>query len=75
MTPDFSPIMGATPVHGFLQDVGWGTYGFKAGPIAGRMMAELIATNQTPALIAPFSLERFYRGELVGEKAAAVTSH
>ncbi len=75
MTPDFSPIMGFTPVEGFLHDVGWGTYGFKAGPIAGKMMAELIATNQTPALIAPFSLERFYTGDLLGEKAAAATSH
>ena len=31
MTPDFSPIMGMTTVAGFLVDVGWGTYGFKAG--------------------------------------------
>lgn len=75
MTPDFSPIMGFTPVRGFVHDVGWGTYGFKAGPVAGKMMAELIATDETPALIASFSLERFYTGELVGEKAAAATGH
>ena len=30
MTPDFSPVMGVTPVEGFYVDVGWGTYGFKA---------------------------------------------
>ena len=29
MTPDYSPVMGFTPVDGFLVDVGWGTYGFK----------------------------------------------
>lgn len=75
MTPDYSPIMGFTPVKGFVQDVGWGTYGFKASPIAGKSMAELIATNRTPQLIAPFSLERFSTGELVGEKAAASVSH
>jgi sarcosine oxidase subunit beta len=75
MTPDYSPIMGFTPVRGFVQDVGWGTYGFKASPIAGKSMAELIATNRTPQLIAPFSLERFSTGELVGEKAAASVSH
>jgi sarcosine oxidase subunit beta len=75
MTPDFSPIMGFTPVQGFLQDVGWGTYGFKASPIAGRTMADLIATGKTPDLIQPFALERFYRGDLVGEKAAASVSH
>lgn len=75
MTPDYSPIMGLTPVDGFVQDVGWGTYGFKAGPIAGKMMAELITTNRTPELIKPFALERFYKGELVGEKAAAAVGH
>jgi sarcosine oxidase subunit beta len=75
MTPDYSPIMGFTPVKGFVQDVGWGTYGFKASPIAGKTMAELIAKNKTPDLIAPFSLERFSTGELVGEKAAASVGH
>lgn len=75
MTPDFSPIMGVTQVEGFLQDVGWGTYGFKASPIAGKTMAELIASGKTPQLIKPFALERFYKGELVGEKAAASVSH
>lgn len=75
MTPDYSPIMGFTPVGGFVQDVGWGTYGFKASPICGKTMAELIATNRTPDLIAPFSLERFSTGDLVGEKAAAAVGH
>ncbi len=76
MTPDFSPIIGEVPgVKGFVMDVGWGTYGFKAGPIAGKMVAELIATNQPPPLIQPFGLERFLTGRLVGEKAAAAVSH
>jgi sarcosine oxidase subunit beta len=75
MTPDYSPIMGFTPVGGFVQDVGWGTYGFKASPICGKTMAELIATDRTPDLIAPFALERFLTGELVGEKAAAAVGH
>jgi len=75
MTPDYSPIMGFTPIDGFVQDVGWGTYGFKASPIAGKSIAELIAVGETPELIQPFSLERFTRGELVGEKAAAAVSH
>lgn len=75
MTPDFSPIMGTTPVDGFLVDVGWGTYGFKAGPVAGETMAELIATGKTPELIAPFDLARFADGRLVGEKGAAAVGH
>ena len=75
MTPDFAPIMGVTPVEGFLVDVGWGTYGFKAGPVSGDMMAELIATGKTPELIAPFGLDRFGRGDLMGEKGAAAVGH
>ncbi len=75
MTPDYSPIMGFTPVEGFVVDVGWGTYGFKAGPVSGKRMAELIATQKTPTLIAPFRLSRFEEGRLVGEKGAASVGH
>ena len=71
ITPDFSPIMGVTPVEGFLVDVGWGTYGFKAAPVSGKRMAELIATERTPELIAPFAYDRFREWRLVGEKGAA----
>jgi sarcosine oxidase subunit beta len=71
MTPDYSPVMGFTPVEGFVVDVGWGTYGFKAGPVSGKRMAELIATRQVPALLAPFRLSRFEERRLVGEKGAA----
>ncbi len=75
MTPDFSPIMGATPVEGFYVDVGWGTYGFKAGPVAGEQMAALIATGKTPDLIASFGFGRFAAGKLLGEKGAAAVGH
>jgi sarcosine oxidase subunit beta len=75
MTPDYSPIMGFTPVDGFVVDVGWGTYGFKAGPVSGKRMAELIATQRTPELISPFGYDRFFDGRLVGEKGAASVGH
>jgi len=75
MTPDFSPIMGPTPVGGFLVDVGWGTYGFKAGPVSGEAMADCIASGQSPEIIAAFGLERFTAGALVGEKGAAAVGH
>lgn len=75
MTPDYSPVMGFTPVDGFVVDVGWGTYGFKAGPVSGKRMAELIATNKTPDLLYPFRLSRFCESELVGEKGAASVGH
>ncbi|HTF52654.1 MAG TPA: FAD-dependent oxidoreductase, partial [Pseudonocardia sp.] len=75
MTPDYSPIMGPTPVEGFYLDVGWGTYGFKAGPVSGETMAETIATGRPAQLISAFGLDRFERGELVGEKGAAAVGH
>jgi sarcosine oxidase subunit beta len=75
MTPDFSPIMGSTGVGGFYVDVGWGTYGFKAGPVSGEAMAECIASGRTPEIIAAFGLDRFGEGHLVGEKGAAAVGH
>jgi sarcosine oxidase subunit beta len=76
MPPDFAPIIGTVDgVEGFILDVGWGTYGFKAGPAAGNRVAELIATGKTPAVIEPFKLSRFANLEPLGEKAAAAVSH
>ena len=75
MTPDYSPIIGRTPVDGFVVDVGWGTYGFKAGPAAGEAVAELVATGRVPESIAGFTLSRFGHGRLLGEKGAAAVGH
>lgn len=75
VTPDYSPIMGKTGLDGFFIDGGWGTYGFKAAPISGVCMAELVATGEVPALIAPFALSRFWDRRLVSELAAAAVSH
>jgi sarcosine oxidase, subunit beta len=54
---------------------GWWTYGFKAAPIVGTTLAELVAAGRTPPLIAPFALERFHHDTLVSELAAAAVSH
>src|SRR6059036_3555439 len=75
LSPDYSPILGVTEVDGFLVSCGWGTYGFKAAPIVGTTLAELVATGRTPDLIAPFALERFRTDTLVSELAAAAVSH
>jgi sarcosine oxidase subunit beta len=76
MTPDFAPIIGPVPeVAGFYVDVGWGTYGFKAGPVAGYRVAEMIATGKVPEILRPFALSRFAEQQPVGEKAAAAVSH
>jgi sarcosine oxidase subunit beta len=75
LSPDYSPILGVTEVDNFHVSAGWGTYGFKAAPIVGKTLAELVATDRTPDLIAPFALERFYEDTLVSELAAAAVSH
>ena len=75
MTPDYSPIMGQSPVKNYYLDAGWGTWGFKATPISGKCMAELVATGQVPDLIKPFALDRFYRFQQVNEAGATAASH
>ena len=75
MTPDYSPIMGKTPIDNYYIDAGWGTWGFKATPVCGKTNAELIARDATPDLIKAFSLERFSRFGLLDDKAATAASH
>ncbi len=75
MTPDFSPVMGETPVANYYIDSGWGTWGFKATPVCGKRNAELIATGRVPDLLRPFRLDRFYEFDQVGEKGAASVGH
>jgi sarcosine oxidase subunit beta len=75
LSPDYSPILGQTEVENFHVSAGWGTYGFKAAPIVGQTLAELVATGRQPELIEPFRLERFYEDRLVSELAAAAVSH
>ncbi len=46
LSPDYSPILGQTELENFHVSAGWGTYGFKAAPIVGWTLAELVATGQ-----------------------------
>ncbi len=75
MTPDFSPVMGETPIRNYWLDSGWGTWGFKATPVCGKRMAETIATGKVPEILDPFRLDRFERFDLVGEGGAASVGH
>lgn len=75
ITPDFSPIMGKTPVDGFYIDGGWGTWGFKATPISGKTMAWTVINDRNHEMIEPFRFDRFKDFELVGERGAASVGH
>ena len=73
MTPDYSPIMSKTEAKNFYLTTGWGTWGFKAIPAGGQQMAELVATGETPELIAPFSLNRFAKDRTLADGGSAGT--
>ncbi len=75
MTPDYAPIMGESPVENYWLDAGWGTWGFKATPVAGKCMAESIADGRPVELIRSFKLDRFRNFELLNEAGATAASH
>lgn len=75
LTPDRSPIIGATPVPGLFVNSGWGTGGFKATPASGELFAHAIATGRPHPVAAPFALARFAGGRLINEAAAAAVAH
>jgi sarcosine oxidase subunit beta len=69
MTPDQTGILSAVPdVHGLHVIAGFSGHGFMHGPIAGQLMAELIADGRATTVdIAPLALDRFARGEITVE--------
>ena len=75
MTLDGSPLIGPTPVDCLHVNGGWCYGGFKATPASGQLFASLLATGKAPALIAPFSIDRFARGALLDEAGAGPIPH
>ena len=60
---DGLPIIGRAPRHPQLYFAfGHGHIGFSTGPITGRIIAALIANEELPVPIAPFSVARFGHG-------------
>jgi sarcosine oxidase subunit beta len=75
VSPDASPVIGASPVDNLYVNCGWGTGGFKATPGAGWAMAHTMATGKPHELNRPFGLERFVTGALIDEHGAAAVAH
>ena len=65
MTPDHTGIVSGVPgVEGLYVIAGFSGHGFMHGPIAGRLMAEIIAQSRAVTMDAsPLALARFARGE------------
>ncbi|MDP8957983.1 MAG: sarcosine oxidase subunit beta family protein [Actinomycetota bacterium] len=68
MSMDGAPILSKTPLEGFYVNTGWCYGGFKTTPAVGKLLAEMIATDTTPSLAAPFALDRFTSGRIVPEE-------
>jgi glycine/D-amino acid oxidase-like deaminating enzyme len=57
--PDFLPILGDTPVQGFMLAIGCGGNGVIEGPAIGRDMALYAATGEKTLLVERLGLDRF----------------
>jgi sarcosine oxidase subunit beta len=68
VTPDAHPIFGKTPVKGYYLVTGFSGHGFMHGPIAGKLMAEIILEGAASSLdISMLDLARFDEGRLIQE--------
>lgn len=68
VTPDAHPIFGRTPVHGYFIVTGFSGHGFMHGPIAGKLMSEIILDGEATTLdISMLDLARFSEGRLIHE--------
>jgi glycine/D-amino acid oxidase-like deaminating enzyme len=68
VTPDAHPIFGATPVQGYYIVTGFSGHGFMHGPIAGKLMAEIILDGKASTLdVSMLDLARFSEGRLIRE--------
>ncbi|MFN3741487.1 MAG: NAD(P)/FAD-dependent oxidoreductase [Anaerolineales bacterium] len=68
VTPDAHPIFGKTPVEGFYIVAGFSGHGFMHGPIAGKLMSELLLDGTYRTLdVSMLDLARFAEGRLIQE--------
>ena len=68
VTPDAHPIFGTTPVQGLYVVAGFSGHGFMHGPIAGRLISELILDGQYKTLdVSMLDLARFEEHRFIQE--------
>ncbi len=73
ISPDNHAILGPFPeVQGFILANGFSGHGFQHSPVVGKVIAELITEGKATTIdIAPLSIERFEKGELILEPMTA----
>jgi len=68
VTPDAHPIFGKTSVYGFLVCAGFSGHGFMHGPVAGKLMSEIILDGAFSTVdVSMLDLSRFDEGRLIKE--------
>jgi sarcosine oxidase, subunit beta len=68
VTPDFNPVISATPVDGLVVAAGFSGHGFKISPSVGRLVADLVVDGRSSDPRVPesdFRLSRFADGALL----------
>ena len=64
-TPDLAPVLGPVPgLRGFVFATGFSGHGFAMGPVAGRLVSELIVDGKTSLDISAFRFARFAEGAI-----------
>jgi glycine/D-amino acid oxidase-like deaminating enzyme len=64
-TPDLVPVLGEVPaLRGFVLATGFSGHGFAMGPIAGRLVSELIVDGKPSLDIDAFRFSRFAEGAI-----------
>ena len=67
-TPDAHPIFGGTPVKGFYIVAGFSGHGFMHGPVAGKLMAEIILDGAASTVdVSALDLARFEENRPIHE--------
>ncbi|HXJ80689.1 MAG TPA: FAD-binding oxidoreductase [Candidatus Methylomirabilis sp.] len=62
-TPDLTPVLGPVPaLKGFVFATGFSGHGFAMGPVAGRLVSELIVDGKPSLDISAFRFSRFAEG-------------
>ena len=68
VTPDAHPIFGETPIEGFYVVGGFSGHGFMHGPIAGKLMAEIVLDGNSQTVdVSMLDLARFSEDRLIHE--------
>ena len=76
VTPDWNPVLGRLPgISGLVMGFGFSGHGFKLSPTVGRVLAQEALGLPTDVSLAPYSIERFSKGDLlVGKYGSGAVS-